>query len=1028
MLCSVPLVTACLLMSSPSWQSVDATHGRLLFDGEPFLDAAVSLDGAAPCTLAWEDCTLVLGARLPGKGTGTGAHLTIKTHLGELRHIWVPHLAPTPDHVMGDHAFRSPAIVLANRRIAIALVPDLDDVARQYTAGVRTWLDYDHPNSTVTLAAGSYKVSGHVLYKRADLSYAGQSIKLRMHVVTSTAAQDLENPYGLAARWLWNRWGRPRHQVGGSQRASIDTYAKYIARWAFSPEGWGETVWQEFAINGRPCGAPAFIVDVQQHPSVPLEKRRWREQRSVWNQAWFSTQRCANGLWRYAQLTGMKELAKRARLSTNLALSAPQTDGLFPAVYTTAPPGKPKWYQLYKDTAGWDKGRWSNSDRRPPGVSQRACHILDAAFTARLLLEWHDLVGGDAEIRTYVERFAGRLVRLARPSGAFPGWVEPDGTVPAALAEGPESAMGASLLLELCRHFPASANVPAWRKATAAALEYLAAGPVAQGRWEDYETYFSCCRWGTIGRRVERQGVFKQNTLSPFWCAEAFLQAYRLFGNERYLQLGRRCLDELSLFQQVWDPPFIPAPCHGGFGVMNADGEWNDARQSLFAPIFLAYYRETGHADYFERGVAALRASFAMLYCPENEQVRRQYELRHPFFGPESYGFMMENIAHGGPAPPNGRSIGPFTIYTWGNGAALATAATVRDSYGDVYVDSARRRAFGIDGCTAEVTGTSVRVTDKFKRPSVTAVYASGTRRTVRLVNGQGELSLVPDLRYWLENALAYHTFTYEEAAAATGLSVEAVKREAAGFGIKRGKAPARKAGAPLRVLPYPGGRHPRIGFLDGAVDPVRGTKATVFLPWEKAGYVVLDLPEALWTNLGLTYLAHTHIPTIWDKQNVKLPHVEWQRLADGVLANQLRLPNGITIAGRIVPRADAVDLKLSIRNGTPAALSNIRAQICLMLKGAPAFEEQTGDNKRQIGQCHACMSRDGKRWIVIAWERGKTWENPDVPCMHSDPNYPDAAAGTTVTDRGRIFFYQGKDVETEIKRRRAAGTLFGED
>ncbi|HEY2018273.1 MAG TPA: hypothetical protein VGH38_32430, partial [Bryobacteraceae bacterium] len=173
-----------------------------------------------------------------------------------------------------------------------------------------------------------------------------------------------------------------------------------------------------------------------------------------------------------------------------------------------------------------------------------------------------------------------------------------------------------------------------------------------------------------------------------------------------------------------------PAACHGGFGVMNADGEWNDARQSLVAPLYLDYYRATGEPEYFERGVSALRASFAMLYCPENEEVRRAYEKTHPFFGPESYGFMMENIAHGG---PGANEIGPFTIFTWGNGAALAAAATVRDRFGDLYVDPKRKRAFGIDGCEAEVVDGAVRVRDHYPdraRP-LQARYADDSTRDV---------------------------------------------------------------------------------------------------------------------------------------------------------------------------------------------------------------------------------------------------------------------------------------------------------
>jgi hypothetical protein len=145
------------------------------------------------------------------------------------------------------------------------------------------------------------------------------------------------------------------------------------------------------------------------------------------------------------------------------------------------------------------------------------------------------------------------------------------------------------------------------------------------------------------------------------------------------LRLARRCADELSLYQAVWDPAFLPAPAHGGFGVMNADSEWNDARQSLFARLYLELGRETGDRELTLRGVSALRASFSMLYCPENAALARAYERRFPFFGPESYGFMMENQGHD-PAQP----IGTFTIFTWGNGSALAAVAAVRDRFPEI--------------------------------------------------------------------------------------------------------------------------------------------------------------------------------------------------------------------------------------------------------------------------------------------------------------------------------------------------------
>jgi hypothetical protein len=720
----------------PTKITITASRTVVIHDGRTLLEVG-GADGL-PFPARAEDGAILFETTLPATGSGLGAIARIRLRLDAMRHLWIPHVSPFPDSVIGDHSLRSPAMIFADEATALALIPDADDLRYALESGYRIWLDYDHPERAITVCAGSYETAHfHVAYRRIPLAYHGQKARLRLHIVASSDPAALDNPYGMAARWIWDRWGRAGLRDGGSQRAPFSRYQAHVANWAFEPEprGWGDTVWQEFDLGGARCGAPAFIVDVAQHPSIPVEQRRWREQRSVWNQAWFSTQRSANGLLRYARQAGRRDLEERARLMTRVALCAPQTDGLFPSVYT-AGGGE---YCLYKDAAGWDQARWTNSDRRPRAASADAVHILDASFTARLLLEWHGLNPGETEALEYVRRYVGRLTSLQRADGSFPGWVEPDGAVPEELAAGPETAMSVTLLLELAS-LPAAqadgARANTGRTAAArAGLDYLERGPIRESRWEDFETYYSCSQWGAdrVGRKIERNGVYKSNTFSPFWCAEAFLAAYRLFGDQRLLAAGRRCLDELSLYQQVWQPPVLPVPTHGGFGVMNADAEWNDARQSLFAPLYLEYYGATGDPECFERGVSALRASFAMMYCPENAHVKAAYERQHPSFGPESYGFMMENVAHGGPGHD---PIGPFTIYTWGNGAALEAAAKVRDLFGDVYVDAARGRAFGIDGCT--VTGDEV--VDAYGRGELLVVRSDGARETLRLVNGRGRL------------------------------------------------------------------------------------------------------------------------------------------------------------------------------------------------------------------------------------------------------------------------------------------------
>jgi hypothetical protein len=275
-----------------------------------------------------------------------------------------------------------------------------------------------------------------------------------------------------------------------------------------------------------------------------------------------------------------------------------------------------------------------------------------------------------------------------------------------------------------------------------------------------------------------------------------------------------------------------------------------------------------------------------------------------------------------------------------------------------------------------------------------------------------------PELRDWLVNMVAYHRFTVDEVCAATGLAPRNARAALERFDIRSGVHPSRKAGEPLVVLPYPGGRHPRIGFLDGAVRPQRETKVSVFAPWDRSSYVVADVPEAIWSNLGLTYLAHTHVPTIWTKQQVELEQLEWQRRPRGVLEFERKLPNGIRFGTKVTPGPDAVRMEMWLTNGTDATLSDLRVQNCVMLKGAAGFEDQTNDNKVFRAPYAVCRSRDGRRYVITAWEPcHRPWGNAPCPCLHSDPRFPDCAPGQTQRLRGWLSFYEGDDLDAELAR-----------
>jgi len=292
-----------------------------------------------------------------------------------------------------------------------------------------------------------------------------------------------------------------------------------------------------------------------------------------------------------------------------------------------------------------------------------------------------------------------------------------------------------------------------------------------------------------------------------------------------------------------------------------------------------------------------------------------------------------------------------------------------------------------------------------------TKAYADTPRRPV---NDQ-------ELRFWLDNMLVQHRYTNDEAAAATGLSAAEVAAAAKRLAIDPAAKRERPAAAPLLVLPYPGGRHPRIGFLDGAVDPQRETKVSIFAPWADGGYAVADIPEAIWNQpeagRELLYLAHTHVPTMWTKRGATLEPLEWNRIDDGWQVER-KLPNAVVFGTRVTPARDHVRMEMWLTNGTDQTLRGLVVQNCVMLKGLAGFEQQTNDNKLFRQPYVACHNADKSRWIITAWQPcQRAWGNAPCPCLHSDPKFPDCEPGRTVRLQGWLSFFEGQNIEAEFER-----------
>ena len=248
------------------------------------------------------------------------------------------------------------------------------------------------------------------------------------------------------------------------------------------------------------------------------------------------------------------------------------------------------------------------------------------------------------------------------------------------------------------------------------------------------------------------------------------------------------------------------------------------------------------------------------------------------------------------------------------------------------------------------------------------------------------------DRKYWLENMAAHHY-----AAAEAGSVLGEI-------------APLPQAASSMSGRPYPGGRPLRMGFRERAINPLRGTKASVFLPWAPKDDVVIDLPEAIFNNLGLLFLAHTHIPTIWNEQNKIIENVDWERFPEGGLRSRWKLPNDVSFGAGIAPQQEEVRMELWLENGTSQPLSGLRTQICVLLKGVTGFETQTNDNKTFGDRAPAAVGSSPE------WERcGRTWGNALCPCLHSGPVLPDCAPGQTVRLAGRLSFREGEGAPVSL-------------
>lgn len=570
---------------------------------------------------------------------------------------FIPGIKQRKENICGAHVFRSPAAILSDGECSIALIPDMPALDKKLAE--LTFLDmrFDEQDSCppyLELGLIHQKSEPHMYYvPTGENLTVEKGTVLPFYILCfrqKTAYQVLHE----VQTFLFETFAKPYEQYSLPQTVSFDTYARY-------GNAFGESMYQEYE-NGGGIPLTTFLKE-----NGTYSGREYADDQFF--HCWFNNMRTARELYYFGKRLSNEKWVHMARQIRNLLLTAPQQDGLFPTIY--AP----------------HDGGWIGSSLQGGGPEYYS--LPDCAWTAYQLMLYGETCEPSKESDAFLKNFADGLLKQVRPDGTFPVWVkikENSGVERNGVKDEPGVATVTERLLGttasvLCAHFLAEYALrhggEEYKNAAIGYMEYIAENCLLQQKFEDFELYYSCsAKKEDYYDKISR--MWGQNTLAMQWTAESYLALYKLTGEEKYLTYGKFALDLMTMYQQVWNPPYVSIYAFGGFGVMNTDAEWNDARQAQFAETLANFYDVTGEKLYFKRAVAALRASFMLMVIDENAAVSPKTVIPRQWLN-EAHGGMAENYGHDGIDERSGQSG-----FHWGSGSALVTAAEFMRRYGDV--------------------------------------------------------------------------------------------------------------------------------------------------------------------------------------------------------------------------------------------------------------------------------------------------------------------------------------------------------
>jgi len=611
-------------------------------------------------------------------------------------YTWVPHLRPNKNYVIGDHVFRSPVLLYKKGKYAFALIPDLKTLGNNRP--FKSFLDLNlipktkNTLPTISYGFGNYKPVKHYFFKHFTTKKwkiePNTDLTFRYYIIIFTE-KSVAQIIQYINHFLWVKYGRKL--LYGSIEPQILPYNTNVKE-GFKALFDRHQFWGDFKINGAECGGfwvrswigenklPVKFIEPSQLENNVIHEIILERVAVVWNNAWFLNIRSAYGLKFFGEQWKNEDLIKKSHQMVNTVLNLPRTNGIFPSLVLPV-----SYNAIEYSIINGTKAFFYMND----------FHVVDASLTMYWTLKFmQDFNFDNKKIIESSRELVQLILDLQLKNGAIPTVInfKPDKLTPIIHEDLIDSASsGASLmfLLEYYKLIKDEKIIIACEKIA----QYIQNEILPEDKWHDFEPFYSCTYpLRTIFDNFTKSNLM--NTLSIYWCAEGFKELYKITYKELYLDIGERILGILSLFQQIWDMPYISYNTFGGFGVQNIDVELSDARQGLFVRTYMEYYLETGKWEYMERGIAALRASWALQLLEEYRDLCPGNLKGIPTINGIDRGCVFENYGHSG----KDQRIAGYIMFDWGLGTAAMATAYTKKHFGDLFIDFKEQLVFGIDG------------------------------------------------------------------------------------------------------------------------------------------------------------------------------------------------------------------------------------------------------------------------------------------------------------------------------------------